>query len=88
MSRNRYAKIVHKEQRARVAAQEKELQAIARRLRRPAQNITVLPESETKQRRRVRLERRWLDKPARYAITVISSQSSPTTAGTTDGIAA
>lgn len=88
MSRNRYAKIVHKEQRARVAAQEKELQAIARRLRRPTQDITALPESEAKQRRRARLERRWLDKPARYALTVVGSQSAPTTAGITDGIAA
>lgn len=88
MSRNRYAKIVHKEQRTRITAQEKELQAIARRLRRPAQDITALPESEAKQRRRVRLERRWLDKSARSAVTAIGSQSAPTTAAITDGIAA
>lgn len=81
MSRNRYTKLVHKEQRMQIARQEKELAAVRRTLRRPDTNVAVSADIEIKQRRRARLERRRLDKPARYAVTVVGNQSAPTTTG-------
>lgn len=66
MSRNRYTKLIRKEQCAQLARQEKELVALRRSLRRPVIDAVVTPATETKQRRRVRLERRKQDKPARY----------------------
>lgn len=81
MARNRYTKLVRKEQRAQLDRQERELVAVRRSLRRPVTETAVTPASETKQRRRTRLERRRLDKPARYASPVIGSQSASMTTG-------
>lgn len=81
MSRNRYTKLIRKEQRIQLARQEKELLSIRRSLRRPVTETAVTPVPVTKQRRRARLERRRLDKPARYTVTVVGNQSAPTTTG-------
>lgn len=79
MSRNRYTKLVRKEQHIQLARQEKELAAIRRSLRRSVVDAVVAPTAESKQRRRARLERRKWDKPARYAVAASGSPSAPAT---------
>jgi hypothetical protein len=78
MPRNRYTKIVHKEVRARIAAQEKELAEIARRLRTENAPVTAGTGDDLKERRRLRLEQKKLHEPTRNAAasdTVMPSSS-------------
>lgn len=66
MSRSRYTKIIHKEQRALLASQEKALTVLARELHRTAIGPAALPvTNDGKERRRTRLETRRLHKPKR-----------------------
>jgi hypothetical protein len=79
MSRNRYTKLIRKEQHSQFARQEKELVAIGRTLRRQdVESVTVSPRSEAKERRSARLERKHLNKPTRcYAVAADTTQTAP-----------
>jgi hypothetical protein len=75
MSRNRYTKIVRKEQRAQFARQEKELVAIRRKLLcQDIESVTVSPRNDAKERRSARLERKRLNTPTRPAVTGDTTQ--------------
>lgn len=65
MPRNRFTKSIHKEQRAQIAYQEKELVLLARGLRRHPTEVVELPVViDLKHHRRVRLEQKHRHKPA------------------------
>jgi hypothetical protein len=66
MPRNRYTKTIRKEERARIAHQEKELESWARELRLAvAESTAVVAENEMKVRRSARLEQKRRHKPVR-----------------------
>jgi hypothetical protein len=76
MSRNRYTKIVRKEQRAQLVRQEKELVAIRRKLLcQDIESVTVSPRNEGKERRSARMERKRLNKPQRHAVAADTTQT-------------
>lgn len=69
MARNRYTKIIRKEQRAQIAHREKELASLARELHRAVAEPVAAPVTDDgKQRRRTRLEARRLHRPNRDAV--------------------
>lgn len=71
MARNRFTKIIRREQRALMARQEKELAVLARELHRRIAEPAAAPVTDDgKQRRRTRLETRRLHRPNRGAIAV------------------
>jgi hypothetical protein len=78
MSRNRYTKLVHQEQRAQLARQEKVLAIFARELHGKIAEPAATPDTnDNKQRRRTRLERKqWRSKSASYAIAFPAEQVS------------
>lgn len=82
MPRNRYPKLVHEEQRAQLARQEKALAALARELHRPSvtQSETLQVTDVAKEQRRIRRDRNLRHKPALPAST--SSQSAEPSART------
>ena len=81
MARNRYTNIVHKEQRALMARQEKELAVLARELHRTVAEPAAAPVIDNgKQRRRTRLEARRLHRPKRHVV-VTNNQVDATSMG-------
>jgi hypothetical protein len=75
MSRNRYTKLIRKEQRAQLAHHEKELLVLARTLRRPdVESPVVAPENKAKDHRSDRLEQKRLRKLARRSAIAAITQ--------------
>jgi hypothetical protein len=74
MPRNKYTKAIRKDERARIAQQEKELESLTRELRRAvSENAVVVPANEMKVRRSARLEQKRLHKPISHvAVAAIS----------------
>jgi hypothetical protein len=78
MSRSRYTKIIHEEQRVLLARQEKALADLARELRRTASESAEAPVADDgKERRRSRLESRRLHKPKRDVVGATSPVDAP-----------
>jgi hypothetical protein len=71
MARNKYTSAIHKIERAQIARQEKELDALARDLLRASEELLLPVINEAKERRQVRLEHNRRHKPSRLrAVTV------------------
>jgi len=76
MPRNRYTKVVREYQQARKVRQEKELSAIAAKLRHPeAEPPEVFPINKVREHRSARLEQKQRHKPKRQGTLLASTRS-------------